>query len=203
MADKKIYIHCCDELDRIKDNIRQKTFFVFVNRKILLKYDENKWKNWIVENLINNWEEEIFQFLYEKILIFDGKIKEYYNNKFREYAKKNVAEVYTFPDHKADAINHLVILVLLGCANEEDIKFLEEYTYMSAYLEFIFKPESFDYKKIKISDNMWCNFINNNNYRKRILEHKSEFWNKDEEKRITLGFGSSFENRVAYKYLFD
>ena len=35
------------------------------------------------------------------------------------------------------------------------------------------------------------------------LEHKSEFWNKDEEKRITLGFGSSFENRVAYKYLFD
>lgn len=203
MADKKIYIHCCDELDRIKDNIRQKTFFVFVNRKILLKYDENKWKNWIVENLINNWEEEIFQFLYEKILIFDGKIKEYYNNKFREYAKNNVAGVYTFPDHKADAINHLVILVLLGCANEEDIKFLEEYTYMSDYLEFIFKPESFDYKKIKISDNMWCNFINNNNYRKRILEHKSEFWNKDEEKRITLGFGSSFENRVAYKYLFD
>ena len=74
---------------------------------------------------------------------------------------------------------------------------------MSAYLEFIFKPESFYYKKIKISDIMWCNFINNNNYRKRILEHKSEFWNKDEEKRITLGFGSSFENRVAYKYLFD
>ena len=157
MADKKIYIHCCDELDRIKDNIRQKTFFVFVNRKILLKYDENKWKNWIVENLINNWEEEIFRFLYEKILIFDGKIKEYYNNKFREYAKNNVAGLYTFPDHKADAINHLVILVLLGCANEEDIKFLEEYTYMSAYLEFIFKPESFDYKKIKISDIMWCN----------------------------------------------
>lgn len=202
MADKKIYIHCCDELDRIKDNIRQKTFFVFVNRKILLKYDENKWKNWIVENLINNWEEEIFQFLYEKILIFDVKIKEYYNNKFREYAKNNVAGVYTFPDHKADAINHLVILVLLGCANEEDIKFLEEYTYMSVYLEFIFKPESFDYKKIKISDIMWSNFINNN-YRKRILEHKSEFWNKDEEKRITLGFGSPFENRVAYKYLFD
>lgn len=55
---------------------------------------------------------------------------------------------------------------------------------MSQYLEFIFKPDSFDYKNIKISDTMWCNFINNKYYRKRILEHRSEFWNKDEEKRI-------------------
>lgn len=203
IADKKRYIHCCDEFDRIKNNIRQKTFFVFVNRKILLKYDESKWKNWIAENLIHNWEEEIFQFLCEKILIFDEKIKEYYNNKFKEYAKNKVTEIYTFPDYKADTINHLVILVLLGYVNEDDIEFLKEYTYMSDYLEFIFEQESFDYKKIKISDNMWCNFINNNDYRKRILEHKSEFWNKDEEKRITLGFGSSFEKRVAYKYLFD
>jgi hypothetical protein len=80
---------------------------------------------------------------------------------------------------------------------------MRQYTDMSQYLEFIFKPDSFDYKNIKISDTMWCNFINNKYYRKRILEHRSEFWNKDEEKRIELGFGSSFENRVAYKYLFD
>lgn len=203
IADKKIYIHCCNEIDRIKDNIRQKTFFVFVNRKILLKYDENKWKKWIEENLSNNWEEEIFQFLLERILMFDGKIKEYYKNLFRKYAKNNVAGVCTSPDHKAEAINHLIVLVLVGCVSEEDIEFLKDYTYMSDYLEFIFKPETFDYKKVNISDNMWCNFMNNDNYRKRILEHRNEFWNKDEEKRITLGFGSSFENRVAYKYLFD
>lgn len=202
IADKKIYVQCCDELDRIKDN-RQKTFFVFVNRMILLKYDKNKWKKWIEENLNNNCEEEIFQFLYEKILIFDEKIKAYYENNFKEYTKNSIVGLHTFPDHKADAINGLIILVLLDCASEEDIEFMKEYTYMSDYLEFIFRPESFDYKKIKISDNMWCNFINNKKYRKRILKHRSEFWNKDEEKRIALGFGSSFENRVAYKYLFD
>ena len=50
---------------------------------------------------------------------------------------------------------------------------------------------------------MWCNFINSEKYRNLILKHRNEFWNKDEEKRIELGFGSSFENRVAYKYLFD
>lgn len=50
---------------------------------------------------------------------------------------------------------------------------------------------------------MWCNFINNDKFREIILKHKSEFWSKDDEKRIKLGFGSGFENRIVYKYLFD
>lgn len=202
IADRNIYIHCCDELDKIQDD-RHKTFFVFVNRIILLKYDKRKWKNWIEKNVINNREDEIFQFLYEKILIFDEKIKIYYESKFNEYIKNTTENIYIFPDHKANVINCLIILVLLGHAKETDIEFMKEYMCISDYLEFIFKPESFDYKKVKISDNMWCNFINNKKYRKQILKHKSKFWSKDEEKRIVLGFGSPFENRVAYKYLFD
>ena len=97
----------------------------------------------------------------------------------------------------------MVSLVLLDIASENDIEFMKEYAYMSDYLEFIFNLESFNYKNIKISDIMWCYLINSDHYRKRILEHKSDFWNKEEEKRIELGFGSSLENRVAYKYLFD
>lgn len=111
--------------------------------------------------------------------------------------------VHTFPDSKVDAIDNLIILLLVGCANEADLDFMRDYTYMSDYLEFIFNPKSFDYRKIKISDYMWCKFINNEKYRNRILEHRNEFWNKDEEKRIVLGFGTPLENRVAYKYLFD
>lgn len=202
IADKKIYIHCCDEINIIEDE-RKKTFFVFVNRTILLRYDEKQWKSWIRNNITNNKEYEIFRFLYENILSFDDKIKLYYENELKEYAKDSIENVYTFPDHKKNLINRLIILVLSDSVNETDIEFMKEYTYMSDYLEFIFKPESFDYKKIKISDNMWCHFINNSKYRNYILKHKSEFWNKDEEKRIILGFGSSFENRIAYKYLFD
>lgn len=203
LANEKIYNNFCKEFEKVKGNSRQKTLWVFITKKILLKYDENKWKNYIEENLSNNLEVEIFQLLYEKILEFDLKIREYYVNKIRKYANSNPDVVYTYPDFKAEVINHLVIFVLLGIANEDDIGFMKEYAYMSDYLEFIFKPESFDYKKIKISDYMWCNFINNDQYREKILIHKNEFWDKDEEKRIELGFGSSFENRVAYKYLFD
>ncbi len=203
MADKKIYNNCCIEFDKISDNDRQKTSWVFINRKILLKYDENRWKNCIEENLNNNLEEEIFQLLYEKILVFDSNIKGYYVNKFRGYSDYNVERLYIYPNHEERAINQLVIFVLLGIANEDDISFMKEYMYMSDYLEFIFESESFDYKKIKISDYMWCNFINNDHYREKILKHKNEFWNKNEERRIDLGFGTSFENRVAYKYLFE
>ena len=203
LADEKIYNNCCIEYDKIKKNNRQKILWVFINRKVFLKYDENKWKNFIEENLNDNLEGEIFQLLYEKILSFDSKIQEYYEKKFMEYANSNTGKVYRYPDHKAEAIYHLVILVLVGIAKEDDIGFMKKYTYMSDYLGFIFEPGSFDYKKIKISDNMWCNFINNDYYREKILKHKNEFWNKDEERRIELGFGTSFENRVAYKYLFE
>ncbi|WP_278461081.1 hypothetical protein, partial [Ruminococcus bicirculans (ex Wegman et al. 2014)] len=58
------------------------------------------------------------------------------------------------------------------------------------------------YRRIKTSDYMLFNFINSNEYRDIILKHKSEFWTKENEKRIELGFGSSFENMIAYKYLF-
>ena len=203
MADKRIYIHCCKEFDKMKDKSRNKTFFVYVNRKILVKYDKNKWSNWIRDNLENNWNKEIFQFLYEKTLIFDDKVKAYYEEKMMAYTKDNPTGVYTYPDHKTETINYLIMLVLIGCVSESELDFMKEYMCISDYLKFIFEPESFDYKRIKISDVMWCNFINNKKYRKLILKHKNEFWNKEEEKRIEQGFGSSFENRIAYKYLFD
>ena len=71
------------------------------------------------------------------------------------------------------------------------------------YLDFLFNPDTFDYSKINTADYMWCNFINSDKYREIILNHKQEFWSREDEKRIRLGFGSNFENRVAYKYLFD
>ena len=136
-------------------------------------------------------------------MIFDDDINKYYEKEFIDSVQKISRGVQIFPDYKAELIQDLVLLVLLDIASEEDIEFMRKYAYLSDYLEFIFNPKTFDYKKIKISDKMWCNFINNDYYRDRILQHKEKFWNKNEEKRIELGFGTSFENRVAYKYLFD
>lgn len=203
LTDKKIYDKWCDEFDRIQKNDRQKIFWVYIYRKILMKYDKDRWKSFIEENLNHNSDDEMFQLVYEKILRFDEKVKKYYQNKFKVYVKSNVNGITLNPDPKTDTINQLILFLLLGIIDETDIDFMKEYTYMSDYLEFIFKPESFDYAKIKISDIMWCNFLNNEYYRNRMLAHREEFWNKNEEKRIKLGFGSSFENRVAYKYLFD
>lgn len=44
LADKKIYNNCCKEFDRIKDNNRQKTLWVYIHRRVLLKYDESEGK---------------------------------------------------------------------------------------------------------------------------------------------------------------
>lgn len=83
------------------------------------------------------------------------------------------------------------------------MSYLNQYCKEYAYLDFLLNPESFDYSKINTADYMWCNFIANDKFRGKILEHKSEFWSKEDEKRIELGFGGAFENQIAYKYLFD
>ena len=175
---------------------------LLIYRNIFWEYDSNKWGNFIEENLNSSWNQEIFQFLYERKLLFDEKIKRYYIETFKAHTD-NDRDICIYPDHKIEIIDDLIDLVLLGIVNENDIGFMKEYTYMNDYLKFIFEPQKFEYKNVKISDVMWCNFINSNLYREKLLEHKDEFWNKEEEKRIKLGFGTSFENRIAYKYLFD
>ena len=62
---------------------------------------------------------------------------------------------------------------------------------------------STSYSKVDTADVMWCNFFNIDEYRNILLKHKSDYWNDDKERRIKLGFGSSFEHRVVYKYLFE
>lgn len=112
--------------------------------------------------------------------------------------------IYTYPNNKAELINTMVILILLEIIpNLNEVEYLKKYCSESEYLDFLFNPETFDYSKINIADYMWCNIINSPNYRNVILKHKSDFWNKDQEKRIKLGFGGNFENMIAYKYLFD
>lgn len=109
-----------------------------------------------------------------------------------------------YPDNKSKLINSIVILHMLGIIPDFDkMSYLEQYRKEYAYLDFLFNSDSFDYSKINTADCMWCDFINSDKYRDTILKHKSEFWTKEDEKRIKLGFGGSFENMIVYKYLFD
>lgn len=203
VTNKKIQDKCNSALKKMEGDTTKVARWAFVFRKILLKSDEQYWKQVITSNLGYSAEGEVFLFVYEGILPFNSEVQDYYKNKFEAYADSYIGEVITYPDDKREAIVHLVLLVLLGIIDKTNISFMEQYTYMSDYLDFIFHEEKFDYTKIKISDMMWCNFINTDYYRDMILSHKKEFWNKEEQQRIQLGFGSSYENRVAYKYLFD
>lgn len=148
---------------------------------------------------------EVFDYLSEKKLTFNEAVKNFFISNFIEFDdEKQISGVRKYPDYKNNAIIYIVILLLGGYIESvEDIRFLERYSKENDYLNFLFNPDSFDYSKISTTDTMWCNIINNEYYRKIILPHKSEFWTKDDEKRISLGFGDNWENRIAYKYLIE
>ena len=200
-ADTKIYKKCCDIIENC-DSDRNKAYYPYVLIKILLKFDEIKWKLWIKDNIAHNKNEEILYYLKKRIFLFDVDISKCIEIKLEKILSQK--GVYTSPDNKTELLNTMVILIILGIVSDlNEVVYLKKYCDESNYLDFIFNPDSFDYRKIKTADYMWCNFINSKKYRNTILKHKADFWNKDEEKRIELGFGGDFEKRVVYKYLFE
>ncbi|MGN0619230.1 MAG: SIR2 family protein [Ruminiclostridium sp.] len=202
-ADINIYRICNNMIINCNDN-REKCDFTFVFRSILLKFDNGFWIEYIKNNIENNSNQEIYTYLVSKVIDFNDEVKNCYKSRLNRYSMNRVPSCYSYPDHIKDTIEILLILLLIGCIPSiEDIDFLRQYTNDSDYLGFLFYPDSFDYSKVKTADYMWCNFINNDKFRETILNHKSEFWSKNDEKRIELGFGSGFENKVAYKYLYD
>lgn len=202
-ADKDIYGVCKDVIDNC-NNEREKSYFTFVFHKILLQFENDYWCEFIKNAINENWVSEIYTYIISGIITFDDNLKHHFDITLNRQKKSKVAGLYTYPDHQKDTIDTLLILLLTAhIPNLNDIDFLKQYTADSEFLDFLFNPDSFDYSKINTADYMWCNFINNNNYRDVILQHKDEFWSDDDVKRIRLGFGSDFENRVAYKYLFD
>lgn len=167
-----------------------------------MSFNPDMWKNWILENIDEYSVGEVFDYLSEGNLTFNETVKNFFISKLAKYDNENKNNVLmTYSNHKKDAISNIVILLLIGCI--EDISFLKQYAEDDVYLSFLFNPDTFDYSKISTTDTMWCNIINNEYYRKIILPHKSEFWTKEDEKRIELGFGDNWENRIVYKYLIE
>ena len=200
-ADEKIYNRSLQIVEHGEIG-RTRCSFVFLLHDILLKFYRKKWTEWISNNIENNLIEEIFEYLYNDIIIYNEKVNQFFANHINSNTKNNA--IQTFPDNRPEAINTLILLLILGKIKDiKDISFLKEFCDESVFLDFLFNTDTFDYSKINIANSMWCNLINSPKYRGIILEHKKDFWSKEEEKRIKLGFGGDFENRIAYKYLFD
>lgn len=203
VADRIIYKKCEEVIER---NLDDRYNLIYFYGPILLDNNKEKWALIIKNNISQLPMHAVFQFLIDGTLIYDTVIKRYYsdevNKLFKDYKKQQ--SVQTFPDYKTDIINDIVLLLISGrIKNKKDIDFLKPYIDYSDYIRFIFDPNKFDYSRVDTADIMWCNFFNNDEYRNILLKHKSDYWNKDKERRIKLGFGSSFEHRVVYKYLFE
>lgn len=203
VADRKI-LKKCEKV--IESNPGDKYNLVYFYAPILLNNNKEKWALFLKNNISQLPQHAVFQFVIDGTLVYDSMIKRYYSDKvdklFKDYKKQQ--SVQTYPDYKADIINGIVLLLISGrVKNKEDIDFLKEYIDYSDYIKFIFEPDEFDYSKVDTADIMWCNFFNIDEYRNILLKHKSEYWNADKERRIELGFGSSFEHRVVYKFLFE
>lgn len=205
-ANNEIYDICSNIIFCTEDNSK-KSEYTFLYFDILKKFDYDYWHELIINSIKYNSQTsiyDVYEYIQNGTIEFDNTVREYFSNKIKSFDVNKVNGVYTYPNHEIEAIKLLIILLLTNRIPDlDDIKFLEQYVNDSDYLHFLFHPDSFDYSKIKTADYMWCNLINNDKYRPLIIEHKSDFWTKDDEKRIELGFGSGFENRVAYKYLFE
>lgn len=201
-ADREICDKCSGVIDHYIYDKQKRAHCLYIFKDILRKNDDNKFKELIIGNIDSASPYEVFDYLSNGIIEFDDTIADYFASRLSEI--KHTPGLISYPDHKTELVEIIVCLFISGIIPDLSyFSVLKSYCDEYSYLGFLFDPQSFDYSQIQLSDTMWYNIISTEKYREIILQHKAEFWSKEQEQRISLGFGSEFENRIAYKYLFD
>lgn len=98
-ADKAIYHKCCNLIYSCKTG-RKKAYFPYTFKGILFKFDKSMWKNWIINNLDHNWNNEVYYYLMHNIISYDANVAKYFKKKVKE------------PKEQSEVINSLVLLII-------------------------------------------------------------------------------------------
>lgn len=162
--------------DFIEKSTPDKVKHVYLFHKF---FKQEKWRDYILENLTEFSNEEIFW------LIIDGNIQysDFILTKFIEIIEKEKEKrvktpgFHSYPDHLQDTLDYCVLLKLFDVPIP--VEKLVPYIEYSELLSFLINPDEFDYSKIDTSDYMWVNFFRNKKHADKLIEHRKDIINRE------------------------
>lgn len=173
---KKKIANLIDEIEPVNRKIHLITIFLEVT-------EANEYSHIIKNNMNKILIDDFVKMVWEKVITSEEDITEYYTKNIHKEIETRETGFMTYPDRLTIMLGHCVILAMHDMPI--DINQLEPYMEYSNQLEFLLRPESFDYSKIDLDDGRWVNFFRREKYHQIFRGHKKEILEKNKFKITT------------------
>ena len=193
-------------LKKIEDFIEKSTTDKIKKKRVYLFHKflkQEKWRDYILENLREFSNEEIFWLIIDDNIPYSDLILTKFLEVIEKEKDKRVKApgIYSYPDHLQDTLNYCVLLKLFDVPIPVE-KFVPYIEY-SEPLSFLVNPDEFDYSKIDTSDYMWVNFFRNKDFADKLIEHREDIISKELLLNCANDVLTTDQMKILYGMLLD
>lgn len=190
-----------DSEDRIQEKIvLLRLLYKHINDKEMIK----KYKKLLSDNYEKLSTNALYDFVFSKwIRLSESNIDYLFKDiiSSQKYKDENEANgIRIEPDPVDSRLESIYILYLCGLI--KDLSPLAEISVGKPHLQFLLKPDDFDYSTVDFSNYMWLNFAHNSKLMRKFIDHKAEIAPKLIG-RYKTGSITEDEKKILIKYIID
>lgn len=190
-----------DSEDRIQEKIvLLRLLYKHINDKEMIK----KYKKLLSDNYEKLSTNALYDFVFSKwIRLSESNIDYLFKDiiSSQKYKDENEANgIRIEPDPVDSRLESIYILYLCGLI--KDLSPLAEISVGKPHLQFLLKPDDFDYSTVDFSNYMWLNFAHNSKLIRKFIDHKAEIAPKLIG-RYKTGSITEDEKKILIKYIID
>lgn len=144
---------------------------------------------------------QIFNLLIEGMLDYNEQLLDKFVETIRkeDAARKKNPAMRTFPDWLMVTLEYSLLLKLLKFPI--DLNLLSPYVEYSEHLQFMLKPDEFDYSKVDTKNYMWQNLIYSDEYKHYFVDNRGEILTEQLKSIFDLGVETVAQQKIIYGIL--
>lgn len=158
------------------------------------------YKDYLSAHFLQLPTDAIYDFAFSGWLSLTSETAEAFLKEILETSRHQARGVQSFPDPIETQLECAYLLFISGKIT--DISILKELAEGRPHLQFLLRPEKFDYNQVDFSNYMWENFARQEKYMEYFIGHKDVIVPRIKE-RIKNNDACEAEKRILYGFLLD
>ena len=169
-------------------------------RQIIDEEIQKIYKDYLSAHFLQLPTGAIYDFAFSGWLSLTSETTEAFLKEILETSRHQARGVQSFPDSIETKLECAYLLYISGKIT--DISILKELAEGRPLLQFLLRPEKFDYNQVDFSNYMWENFARQEKYMEYFIDHKDVIVPRIIE-RIKNNDACEAEKRILYGFLLD
>lgn len=199
----------CEELESVQRDIDQiinafegkkKIHAIRLLKSNMIESSSTLYKQYISEHYEDLDTDNIFDFFYSEWMELSSENVNSLIDKALETYRKRIPGYSVWPDPMESKLELICLLYITGAI--DDLSRLECLKEENMFIQFFIEEDSFDFRKVDLSNYMWENIARRPRFMEILVRHKEVIIPKIQE-RIHLECATEFERIVLYGYLLD